>query len=141
MMFQAFRCFSDFMECSGIRVIVAFPFLLAFGLSSCSQKVTETGNASYYSSKFNGRKTASGERFRNSDLTAAHKNLPFGTVVKVINLKNGKSVKVRINDRGPFVPGRILDLSARAAGKIGLVEQGVGKVQVRYKKKRSYQKR
>ena len=115
-------------------------FLLACSFFACSRKVTETGKASYYGNKFNGRKTASGERFRNSALTAAHKTLPFGTTVKVTNVKNGKSVKVRINDRGPFVAGRIVDLSARAARAIDIQKEGVGTVKVQYKKKKKRRK-
>ena len=113
-------------------------FLCLFGslvLSSCSNKIVETGKASYYANKFNGRKTANGEIFRNSKKTAAHKTLPFGTKVKVTNLCNGKSVKVRINDRGPFVAGRNIDLSKRAARKIGMVKEGVGNVKISYSKK------
>lgn len=106
-----------------------------FLIFSCAQKVTQTGKASYYSSKFNGRKTASGETFRNSKKIAAHRTLPFGTKVKVTNLSNGRSVKVRIADRGPFVSGRIIDLSKKAARKIGLIDQGVGTVKIEYKKK------
>lgn len=106
-----------------------------FLIFSCAQKVTQTGKASYYSSKFNGRKTASGETFRNSKKIAAHRTLPFGTKVKVTNLSNGRSVKVRIADRGPFVSGRIIDLSRKAAKKIGLTDQGVGTVKIEYKKK------
>lgn len=119
-----------------MRIRISILLLLTCTLFACSRKVTETGKASYYGQKFNGRKTASGERFRNSALTAAHKTLPFGTVVKVTNLRNGKSVKVRINDRGPFVAGRIVDLSASAARKIDLHREGVGKVKVQYKKKK-----
>ena len=80
-------------------------------MSGCSSRVVETGNASYYADKFEGRKTASGEVFRQNKMTAAHKTLPFGTRVKVINMSNGKRIKVRINDRGPFVQSRIIDLS------------------------------
>ncbi len=101
---------------------------------ACSPKLTQTGKASYYADKFNGRKTASGERFRNSKLTAAHKTLPFGTKVKVTNRRNGKSVKVRINDRGPFIAGRIIDLSKKAAKKIDIDKEGVGMVRIKYKK-------
>jgi rare lipoprotein A len=101
---------------------------------ACSPKITQTGKASYYADKFNGRKTASGEKFRNSKLTAAHKTLPFGTKVKVTNLSNGKSVKVKINDRGPFVAGRIIDLSKKAARKIDIFKVGVGDVKISYKK-------
>ncbi len=103
-------------------------------LFSCTPKITQKGKASYYADKFNGRKTASGEKFRNSKLTAAHKTLPFGTKVKVTNMRNGQSVKVRINDRGPFVAGRIIDLSKKAARRIGMKDEGVGSVQIRYKK-------
>ncbi|HET8828031.1 MAG TPA: septal ring lytic transglycosylase RlpA family protein [Pelobium sp.] len=108
--------------------------LISFTLFSCAPKITQTGKASYYANKFNGRKTASGEIFRNSKLTAAHKTLPFGTKVKVTNLRNGKSVKVRINDRGPFVAGRIIDLSRKAANRIDMKNEGVGNVKIRYKK-------
>ena len=113
-------------------------YLLIFlGISvfvACAPKLTQTGKASYYANEFNGRRTASGEKFRNSKLTAAHKTLPFGTKVKVTNLRNGKSVKVIINDRGPFVAGRIIDLSKKAARKIGIDKEGVGNVQIKYKK-------
>ncbi|MXV50844.1 septal ring lytic transglycosylase RlpA family protein [Pedobacter sp. HMF7647] len=101
---------------------------------SCSPKISQTGKASFYSNKFNGRKTASGKTFRNSKKIAAHKTLPFGTKVKVTNLKNGKSTKVRIEDRGPFVPGRIIDLSRKSARKIGLTDEGVGNVKIEYRK-------
>ncbi len=93
---------------------------------------TETGMASFYSESYNGRKTANGEIYRSSKLTAAHKTLPFGTKVKVTNLSNGKSVKVRINDRGPFIPGRIIDLTRAAARKIDMEHAGVVKVKIRY---------
>ncbi len=75
---------------------------------------SKSGTASYYHNKFNGRKTASGERFSNSKLTAAHRKLPFGTRVRVTNVANGKSVVVVINDRGPFKKSREIDLSKRA---------------------------
>jgi len=105
-------------------------------LASCSRKITETGKASYYADKFEGRKTASGEIFHQKGLTAAHRTLPFGTKVKVTNIANGRSVKVRINDRGPFAEGRVIDLSKKAAKKIGMVTMGVAVVEVRYKKKK-----
>ncbi len=107
---------------------------LLLAISACTPKITQTGKASYYASKFNGRKTANGEIYRNGKLTAAHKTLPYGTIVKVTSLKSGKSVKVRVNDRGPFVAGRIIDLSQKAAGKIDLDKQGVGAVKISYKK-------
>jgi rare lipoprotein A len=115
-----------------ILYIVTYTLLI----TSCARKVTETGKASYYADKFNGRKTANGEVFYNSKLTAAHKTLPFGTKVKVTNLRTGKSVKVRINDRGPFVAGRSIDLSKSAAAKIGMVGEGVGNVKLKYKRKK-----
>lgn len=84
--------------------------------------------ASYYADKYHGRKTSNGEVFNMYDLTAAHKTLPFNTKVKVTNLSNGKSVVVRINDRGPFVKGREIDLSKAAAVKIGMIKSGTAKV-------------
>jgi rare lipoprotein A len=100
------------------------------GGGTSSERRLEYGLASYYGKDFHGRKTASGETFNMYDMTAAHKRLPFGTKVRVTNLKNGQSVVVRINDRGPFVHGRIIDLSYAAAKEIGLVEMGVTKVRV-----------
>ena len=88
--------------------------------------------ASFYAESYNGKKTANGEIYNSSALTAAHKTLPFGTKVKVTNLSNGKSVKVRVNDRGPFVAGRIIDLTKKAAKKIDMVNAGVVKVKIHY---------
>ncbi|MES2370979.1 MAG: septal ring lytic transglycosylase RlpA family protein [Bacteroidota bacterium] len=93
---------------------------------------TETGMASFYAETYNGKKTANGEIYNSSELTAAHKKLPFGTKVKVTNLANGKSVKVRVNDRGPFVAGRIIDLTKKAAKKIDMLAAGVVKVKISY---------
>jgi len=92
---------------------------------------TFTGSASWYGPNFHGMKTANGETFDMNDLTAAHKKLPFNTVIEVTYLKSGKSCRVRINDRGPFKGNRILDLSREAAKKIGLFNDGVGKVRIR----------
>ena len=91
---------------------------------------TETGNASYYGGRFQGRRTANGERYDQLKYTAAHKSYPFGTLVRATNLENGKSVIVRINDRGPYVKGRIIDLSVRAAETIDLLDPGVTKVKL-----------
>lgn len=91
---------------------------------------TLTGTASWYGPGFHGRRSASGEVFNQNDLTAAHRTLPFGTRVRVTNLRTGQQVIVRINDRGPFSRGRIIDLSAAAAGQIGLRASGVGQVQI-----------
>jgi rare lipoprotein A len=118
-----------------IKQFLILLFSLLFLLSSCAPKTVMTGKASFYADSFQGKKTANGERFRQGKLTAAHKSLPFGTIVKVTNLKNGKTVKVRINDRGPYAAGRIIDLSKKAAKKIGMVKQGVADVKVVYKKK------
>ena len=108
--------------------------LLCF--SSCSRKITENGKASYYADKFEGRKTASGETYHQNGLTAAHRTLPFGTKVKVLNISNGKSVTVRINDRGPFSQARVIDLSRKAAKRIGMLTTGVAVVEIKYKKKK-----
>ena len=105
-------------------------------LSSCAHQITENGKASYYADKFQGRRTSSGVPFNQNRLTAAHRTLPFGTKVKVTNQANGRSVKVVINDRGPFVDGRIIDLSKKAARKIGIVGAGVALVEIRYKRKK-----
>ena len=91
---------------------------------------TQEGLASWYGGKFHGRLTSSGEVFDTLGKTAAHRTLPFGTVVKVTNLDNGKSTSVKINDRGPFVEGRIIDLSFAAAQDLDMVNQGVARVSV-----------
>lgn len=88
------------------------------------------GLASYFANEFHGRKTASGEIFDKNKMTAAHKTLPFGTIVKVTNLKNNLSVLVVINDRGPFVEGRIIDLSYLAAQKLDFIKEGVVPVEI-----------
>jgi rare lipoprotein A len=85
----------------------------------------ESGKIAYYGRKFAGRKTASGERFNPNAMTMAHKSLPFGTLVKVSNPKNGKSVTLRVNDRGPSTPDRVADVSASAARKLGMLRAGV----------------
>lgn len=89
-----------------------------------------SGAASWYGGKFHGRTTANGERYDMHKLTAAHKTLPFGTKVKITNERNGASVVVRINDRGPFAGRRIIDLSRAAADKIGMLRSGVAPVKV-----------
>ncbi|MFA5679555.1 MAG: septal ring lytic transglycosylase RlpA family protein [Pseudomonas sp.] len=91
---------------------------------------TETGKASYYADKFQNRKTASGEPYKASQKTAAHRTLPFGSKVKVTNVRNGKSVVVRINDRGPFVRGRVIDLSRSAFASIGNTADGLLNVRI-----------
>lgn len=91
---------------------------------------SEEGLVSYYGDSLNGHKTSNGEIFNNKKLTAAHKKLPFGSYVKVTALWNNQSVVVRINDRGPYPKGRIIDISKAAAAKIGLVGKGIGKVRI-----------
>ncbi|GGG11443.1 septal ring lytic transglycosylase RlpA family protein [Pontibacter amylolyticus] len=95
-----------------------------------SNDKTQVGAASWYGSKYHGRKTSSGERYNKNEMTAAHKTLPFGTMVKVTNPANDKSVILRINDRGPFVGKRIIDVSEAAARKLGMHSEGVAKVKV-----------
>ncbi len=90
----------------------------------------EIGEASYYSSRLEGRRTANGEIYRPNLFTCAHKSLPWGTQLRVTNLENGKSVVVRVNDRGPFVRGRIVDLSYVAARKLGILRSGHAKVRI-----------
>ncbi len=90
----------------------------------------QVGVASYYGSKFHKKRTANGEIFNMYKVSAAHKTLPLGTKVRVINLKNGRSLTMTINDRGPYVKGRVIDLSYKAAQKLGFVNQGTTKVRI-----------
>jgi len=116
----------------GKPLIILFSAAL-ISCSSVSQKMPhtrskhfkETGKASYYADKYQSRATASGELFDQSAKTAAHKTLPFGTNVRVTNLNNGKSIMVKINDRGPYVRGRIIDLSRSAFSAIANTREGV----------------
>jgi rare lipoprotein A len=89
-----------------------------------------SGTASWYGPWHHGRRTANGERFDQNAMTAAHPTLPLGTVVRVTNLQNGRTVKVRINDRGPYVRGRVIDLSRAAAAALGFKEQGLTPVAI-----------
>lgn len=95
-----------------------------------AKNFVQTGKASWYGPGFHGKKTSNGERYNMHALTAAHKTLPLGTVVRVRNLDNGKSVIVRVNDRGPFHGKRVIDLSKAAAARLGFVRQGMAKVRV-----------
>lgn len=109
---------------------------LSFLVQGCSLapwrwgKAVDKGLASWYGNEYHGRTTASGEVFDQDALTAAHKKLPFGTVVRVTNLRNGRHVVVRINDRGPFIRGRIIDLSRGAARELDMIGEGVVPVRV-----------
>jgi rare lipoprotein A len=94
-------------------------------------QLVQRGEASWYGPQFNGKLTSSGEVFNQHKLTAAHPTLPKGSTVKVTNLDNGRSVNVRVNDRGPFVAGRIIDVSQKAAKILGMLKEGTTMVQVR----------
>ena len=106
-------------------LIVVFSVLLG------CRKVYQTGEASWYGRKFAGRPTASGEIFRPYKKTAAHKELPLGTKVKVTRVDTGQSVRVVINDRGPYIDGRVIDLSRRAARNIDMLKKGTAEVEIR----------
>ena len=93
--------------------------------------LTETGIASWYGNPYDGRRTASGEIFNMEQLTAAHRTLPFNTWIEVTNLTNGKMIDVRITDRGPFIKGRIVDLSLRAAREIDMIREGIVRVRIK----------
>ncbi|TVM06937.1 MAG: septal ring lytic transglycosylase RlpA family protein [Halomonas sp.] len=116
------------------RVMQRLCFIVVLlGTSSSLQantdsRVIEEGIASYYSDYFQGRTTASGDTFNQQELTAAHKTLPFGTRVKVVRTDTGQEVEVVINDRGPFIKGRVIDLTKRAAQKLGMLDRGVAPV-------------
>lgn len=112
-------------------------FSLVALLAGCStlgggSGTSETGKASWYGAQHHGKRTASGERFDQNTLTAAHRKLPFGSRVKVTNLNNNRSVVVRINDRGPFTRGRIIDVSRAAAQALDMIRSGVVPVRVEH---------
>ncbi len=102
--------------------------LLTLGFTPLQSQELEQGKASFYAKRLAGRKTASGERLHNDSLTCAHRSYPFGTLLKVMNPANGRSVIVRVTDRGPFVRGRIIDLSWRAAKELDIISKGVAMV-------------
>jgi rare lipoprotein A (peptidoglycan hydrolase) len=95
-----------------------------------ARHLTQAGIASWYGPRFHGRRTASGERFDQDKMTAAHRTLRFGTRVEVTHVKNGRSVEVRINDRGPYRRGRIIDVSRAAAAELGMKNAGLARVQI-----------
>ncbi|MFF5381431.1 septal ring lytic transglycosylase RlpA family protein [Pedobacter suwonensis] len=102
------------------------------GSSNEPDRIKKTVLATYYHRKFEGHRTTSGAKYRSKKLTAAHRTLPFGTMVKVTNPDNGKSVVVKVNDRGPFSKRLAIDLSERAAKQIGIYRKGIGKVELSY---------
>ncbi len=107
-----------------------FAIFIAFLANTSFGQFTQTGKASFYADKFEGHPTASGEKYKHSKLTAAHKTLPFGTKIRVTNLVNNESVEVTVNDRGPYAEGRIVDLSKSAAEKLGFVSKGLAEVKL-----------
>lgn len=111
-----------------ITLILIFNLLILHAYSQVGY--TQEGIASIYAEKFEGRTTASGESYSFRKATCAHLNLPFGTLVKVTNLSNNQSVIVRVNDRGPFIPDRIIDLSRSVAEKLGFAKSGIAKVRI-----------
>jgi len=117
---------------SKISVIIFIFFLIIVSANNsfCQIGFTQTGNASFYAAKFNGRKTSSGETFNNNAFTAAHRELAFNTMLRVTNLGNNKSVIVRVNDRGPFKKQRILDLSRAAAEELDIIRHGTAYVKI-----------
>ena len=125
------------------------PLLLALLVSGCAERVpapatlpdtsatrqdksrfSQQGKASFYARMHHGQRTANGETHDQNAMVAAHRSLAFGTQVRVTNVRNGKQVTVRINDRGPFVRGRIIDLSRAAAERIGMIDQGIARVRI-----------
>ena len=107
-----------------------FTLLISATFFTISVAQVQTGKASFYADKFEGIQTASGEKYRHNKLTGAHKTLPFGTKVRVTNLANEKTVEVTINDRGPYVDGRVIDLSKAAAEELGFVNTGLAEVKL-----------
>lgn len=122
----------SFIKTDGLKnlklTVIALLSILVFTAAAQTELLLESGKASFYHDKFVGRKTANGERFSQKKYTCAHRTLPFGTKLKVTNLKNGKTVFVTVNDRGPFSKGRVLDLSKKAASELDFVKDGVTNV-------------
>jgi len=111
-------------------IFALFMFTYSCTLGVRKRPFIEEGLASYYALEAHGKRTASGERYDMYKLTAAHRTLPFGTLVKVTNLENGKTVVVRINDRGPGIKNRIMDLSFEAAKRLKMLKKGVARVRI-----------
>ena len=117
------------------KLLFIFTFSL-FIFNLCALELYKTNvTASFYAEDFHGKKTSNGETFNMYSLTCAHKSLPFDTILKVTNLANGKTVNVRVNDRGPFVPHREIDLSKKAAAELGMIKSGTTKVKLEIVKK------
>lgn len=118
------------MKLNRLRSIVTLLLVLTITITVNANTHELKGKASYYGSEWNRKKTASGRYFDTNQLTAAHKTLPFGSIVKVTNLSNGKSVNVTITDRGPYVAGRVIDLSKASFSRIESLDKGVTKIQI-----------
>ena len=113
------------------KIIAIFVALsVVFCSAFAQQQQPQTGKASYYANKSHGRRTSSGSIYHRDSMTCAHRTLTFGTLLKVRNVKNGKEVIVKVNDRGPFVNGRIVDLSYAAAKELDMIKSGVAQVEV-----------
>lgn len=125
-------CASLLSACAGQRgaPMPAVTPMIELPQSSQSALPKQEGIASWYGQSHHGKRTASGEAFDMEALTAAHRTLPFGTMVRVTHLATNRTVTVRINDRGPFINGRIIDLSARSARELGIVQLGVARVRI-----------
>ncbi|MGE0090887.1 MAG: septal ring lytic transglycosylase RlpA family protein [Bacteroidales bacterium] len=119
----------SFYKILGFTILVQLNFLSVIAVGQ-QKPFEQTGIASFYANKFEGRTTSNGEIYFHDKKTAAHPTLAFGSIVKVTNLENNKFVVVRINDRGPFIAGRIIDLSKSAAKNLGFIEKGVVKVKI-----------
>jgi len=127
--------FKTTLNCLIIKNILSFFifssfFFLFLNIQLFAQSNPTTGTASYYANKFQGKKTASGEKYDQHKYTAAHRTLPFGTQLKVTNLKNGKSVLVIVNDRGPFSKNRLIDVSFIAAKALDMIQDGTAQVEI-----------
>ena len=121
---------------ANFKITFLIGFFILISSVSVFAEVYKTGvTASYYAEDFHGKKTSNGEHFNMNDFTCAHKSLPFNTILKVTNLANGKSCEVRVNDRGPFVLNREIDLSKAAATKLGMIGSGTTKVKLEIVKK------
>lgn len=115
-------------------IIFGLTALFSLALPTDNEALPEEiflGKASYYSQRFEGKKTAFGEIFRNNHFTAAHRTLPHNTLLEVINVKNGKNVVVRVNDRGPWTKRHLIDISQAAAKELGIIKSGIGEVKIR----------
>ncbi len=110
-----------------MKILLFLFLLISMGENAFAQ---QRGKATFYTRKWDGKKTASGERLYNDSLVCAHKSHKFGTLLKVVNPANGKEVIVKVIDRGPYMKGRIIDLSIRAARELGILSQGVAMVEV-----------